>query len=377
MSDDDGDEFGPGLSEPESESEDEEHNDNMKKQAALLRRKRMQSRQSTIVQVSTGPLEMHLQSMKKQLKEHAALIQHPPFLDELMVEVNKISGLFRKIEHCQLDVNNVRETIVNLSGGESTQSEVGEMGALTSISDRVTHLFKDLEMLRAVLRRVDVHHALDATVIVRVRKLEKDLKALKEYSEKMFSNKMNVMQDEIRGELKSVNARIQQIDDLHCGNLSEVLTRIQKTEDNIHEGQKEETQLLAKKVEFIEENLTTDFYSFKRLVDGELQATKVISMKAFMRSSKGCLGVALGRMENYLRTRTLDVMRNRFRVWQNFDPHGVLSRGRSLVNLTSRAHKKMFMRDAMFEWKRLHALQKTREVCVLCWRWCCSCCMLL
>ena len=170
------DEFDQGsMSETES---DDEYEQNLKKEAEKLKTRRMQARPSTIVQVSTGPLEFHLQSMKKQLKEHAVLINHPPFLDDLMIEVNKISGLVRKIEHCQQDINNVRETMAGGLVGSSTGT--GQAIELV-LQERVNHLFKDLEMVRGVLRRVDVHHALDATVLVRVKNLSKNLKDLKDY----------------------------------------------------------------------------------------------------------------------------------------------------------------------------------------------------
>jgi hypothetical protein len=351
------DEFDQGsMSETES---DDEYDQNLKKEAEKLKTRRMQARPSTIVQVSTGPLEFHLQSMKKQLKEHAVLINHPPFLDDLMIEVNKISGLVRKIEHCQQDINNVRETMAGGLVGSSTGT--GQAIELV-LQERVNHLFKDLEMVRGVLRRVDVHHALDATVLVRVKNLAKNLKALKDYSEKMFTKNMQGIQDELRGELKSVNSRMQQIDELHSDKLGEVFDRIKKTEESIHEGQKEETEILSKKVEFLEENLTTDFYSFKGQVDENIKTTKLLATKAFMEVSRGSLSSGMKLIDSCIRNVSLEKVRRRFQKWQNFDPQGWLARGRSMINLTKRAHRKMFLRDALFEWKRYHNLQESRQV---------------
>lgn len=365
---DESDEF---PSDEEDSSDDDEYKESLKMEASKLKNKRMAARPSTIVQVSTGPLEIHLQSMKKQLKAHTALINHPPFLDGLMVEVNKISGLVRKIEHCQLDINTVRETIIaKESSSTSLQKSVNSPGTDGSITEKLNHLFKDLEMLRAVIRRIDVHHALDATVLVKVTKLAKNLKALKEYSEKMYTNNMRVIQDELKGEIKSVNSRIQQMDELHIEKFNEVLTRIEKTESNIHDGQKEENELIAKKVEFLEENLTTDFYTFKELVDVQLEATKKTSMKAFMKASKGFLGSGMQLIAEYTHKRIINSMRKRFIRWRNYDPVGVLHRGRRLISLTKKAHKKMLTRSALFEWKCYHEKQKEREVstvlCIIC-----------
>jgi hypothetical protein len=359
----DEDKFGSDGSSSGEDSDEKEYKQNLKEQAGKLQKKRMAARPSTIVQVSTGPLEFHLQSMKKQLKEHTALIKHPPFLDDLMIEVNKISGLIRKIEHCQLDINNVRETIVETKGSTSQQLV---KSSDQSITGKLNQLFKDLEMLRGVIRRIDVHQALDATVLVRVKKLATNLKSLKEYSEKMYTNNMRVIQDELKGEIKSVNSRIQHMDDSHVEKFEEVFARIQKTEDSIQEGQKEETELIAKKVEFLEQNLTKDFYSFKDQVDEQMESTKKTAMQAIMKVSKGSLGSGMKLIKNYATREIVNAVRKRFIKWRNFDPHGVLARGRELISLTSRAHKKMFMRSAMFEWKSYHEKQKEREVIYLC-----------
>lgn len=47
-------------------------------------------RPSSIVQVNTGALEIHLQSIKKQLLRHEAEIAHPSWLDAILEEVNKV-----------------------------------------------------------------------------------------------------------------------------------------------------------------------------------------------------------------------------------------------------------------------------------------------
>lgn len=356
-------------SELEEDSEENEYKESLKHHAGKLKEKRMAARPSTIVQVSTGPLEFHLQSIKKQLKAHAILINHPPFLDDLMVEVNKISGLVRKIEHCQLDINNVRETFIDKQIGDaslssSSQQVVSSSGASTdvSISEKVNHLFKDLEMVRAVVRRIDVHHALDATVLVRVTALAKNLKKLKEFSEKMLSKNLRIVQDEIKTEILSVNSRIQKMDELHLDKFNEVFARIQKTEENLYEGQKEETKRLAKKVEYIEEHLTTDFYDFKEKIDSQLAITKKTAMQAFLKISKGSLGSGMQLIEEYTHKRIIKVLRTRFITWRNYDPIGILHRGRRLIALTKRAHKKMLTRSALFEWKSYHEKQKEREV---------------
>ena len=356
-----GSDFEDDLS--DEDSEENEYKETLKREADKLKKKRMMSnRPSTIVQVSTGPLEIHLQSMKRQLKEHAALIEHPPFLDDLMEEVNKIAGLIRKIEHCQTDINNVRETLIDNNGSSSQRnnSESSDM----SLSEKLTHLFKDLEHVRGVIRRIDVHNAVGANLIVKVRKLAKGLKELKAFSEKMYSNNMRVIQDELKGEIRSVNTRIQQLDDGHIEQFNEVIDRIKKAEDNIHEGQKEETERLSKKVEFMEENLTSDFYSFKEKVDVELESAKKTALQAYVSVSKESLGSGVQLVEKCIRKRLHCRLRARFRRWQNFDPYGDLRRGRNLIALVGKAHKKMFIRSALFEWKNYHEKQKAREVIV-------------
>jgi hypothetical protein len=152
------------------------------------------------------------------------------------------------------------------------------------------------------------------------------------------------------------------MDALQIDQLQEVIGRIKKTEEIVQEGQKEETARIAKKVEFLEETLTTDFYTFKNQVDSELESTKITAMKAFMEVSKGSLSSGMKLINDCIRMIIHDSMRKRFIQWRNYDPVGVLARGRELIALTKRAHRKMFLRDAMYEWKTLHEKQKKREV---------------
>ena len=75
--------------EEESEEEEDEAEDTYEESPVMPGTKR-QSRQSTIVQVNTGALEIHLRQMKKQLLRHEAELAHPSWMDELMEQVNKV-----------------------------------------------------------------------------------------------------------------------------------------------------------------------------------------------------------------------------------------------------------------------------------------------
>ncbi len=108
--------------------------------------------------------------MKKQLQKHEEELAHPVWMDSLMEEVNKIPVLLRKIEHCQLDINNLRELFSSSHSVHDNHptSPMKLVGEKKEIMEKIQHLFNDLEGIRLVMRRIDVQNALQANVLVKV-----------------------------------------------------------------------------------------------------------------------------------------------------------------------------------------------------------------
>ena len=84
-------------SENEAEDEGEEVNDeeDVYDEVPVIPASQRQSRQSNIVVVNTGALEIHLRQMKKQLVRHEAELAHPSWMDKLMEQLNKVCEISR------------------------------------------------------------------------------------------------------------------------------------------------------------------------------------------------------------------------------------------------------------------------------------------
>lgn len=130
--------------------------------AAHLRQKRMAARPSTIVQVNTSALDMHLRSMKKQLLLQAKEIANPVWLDGIRQDLSRMPDLNRRLEHCELDINAIRGAIYSRNDADlSTVAGV----------DAGRFLLAEIEATRAVTRRIELHQAIEAKVFGQIQEV--------------------------------------------------------------------------------------------------------------------------------------------------------------------------------------------------------------
>ena len=130
--------------------------------AARLRQKRMAARPSTIVQVNTSALDMHLRSMKKQLQLQEKEIANPVWLDGIRQDLNKMPDLSRRLEHCELDINAIRGAIYSRNDAD--------LATVAGI-DAGRFLLAEIEATRAVTRRIELHQAIEAKVFGQIQEV--------------------------------------------------------------------------------------------------------------------------------------------------------------------------------------------------------------
>ena len=128
--------------------------------AERLRKKRMAARPSSIVQVNTSALDIHLRSMKKQLAAQAKELANPVWLDSIRQELNQMPDLARRVEHCELDINTMRSAIYNRN--DASISKVVGM-------DASKFMLAEIEGIRTTTRRIELHQAIEAKVFGQIQ----------------------------------------------------------------------------------------------------------------------------------------------------------------------------------------------------------------
>ena len=130
--------------------------------AARLRKKRMAARPSTIVQVNTSALDMHLNSLKKQLLVQKKELENPVWLDGIRQDLNQMPDLHRRIEHAEMDINAIRGAIYSRNDAELSKVVGLEASKF---------LLAEVEATRAITRRIELHQAIEAKVCGQVQEV--------------------------------------------------------------------------------------------------------------------------------------------------------------------------------------------------------------
>lgn len=130
--------------------------------AARLKKKRMAARPSTIVQVNTSALDMHLNSLKKQMQLQKKALENPVWLDGIRQELNQLPDLHRRMEHAEMDINAIRGTIYG-----KNDSDLSRVVGV----DASKYLLAELEATRAITRRIDLHQAIEAKVFGQIQEV--------------------------------------------------------------------------------------------------------------------------------------------------------------------------------------------------------------
>ena len=83
---------------------------------------------------------------------------HPVWWDAIKSEVDKISSLSRKIEHAQIDINLLRANTISRPPAEVRTESIS--------TDPIDRILDDIEGLRAIVRRNDLHNVRKKIVLL-------------------------------------------------------------------------------------------------------------------------------------------------------------------------------------------------------------------
>jgi hypothetical protein len=162
--------------------DEEGPSDQAQEAISSLRRNRQAARPSMIVQVNTGALELHLTSLKKKIQLLEKEVHNPIWLESIQKEINEIPPLKRRIEHCELDINAIREAIFSNKNGDTTNTKPLGM-------DTMKYIFAEINTAKAITRRIELHQALEAKMYSKVQDMQLQIKRLGENNN--IGNKSN------------------------------------------------------------------------------------------------------------------------------------------------------------------------------------------
>ena len=191
---------------------------------------------ASIVQVNTSSLEVFLQGLKKQIARHETEINNPPWWDSIKSEIDKISLLARKLDHSQLDIATIRNFILDKS----------EKGA-NHATDQSNFLKGEIEAMRLLVRRIELHQAVEAATL-------KDVGEMK--------NSMKAMQNQIKED--NTTQRIDQLE-------AELADLSMSLRDNIDEAV-EDIKDTSSKHQHRLQDITTSLAQLKTFVNDEVHA---------------------------------------------------------------------------------------------------------
>jgi len=138
------------------------------------RRQTQNGGEGGIVQVNTGSLEVYLQGLKKQVIRHEEELQHPSWWDKIKHEVDKVPVIARKLDHNQVDITAIRSFLTESSDrlANSANADVLE------VNNKLEFLKTDVEGVRALIRRIELHQAVEVSALREVNGMQNALKDL-------------------------------------------------------------------------------------------------------------------------------------------------------------------------------------------------------
>ena len=96
-----------------------------------------------------------------------------------------VAELARKLEHCQLDINALRDTLLAqaLESGTDQSGHGSHYAQITSSSwcsatRSIAQLYADLEGMRILVRRIEVHQSVEVNVFSQIREMQRFLRGL-------------------------------------------------------------------------------------------------------------------------------------------------------------------------------------------------------
>lgn len=172
--------------------------------------------EGSIVQVDTFKLEKYLQHIKDHLSRHDKELLVPVWWDSVRSEIDQISILTTKLEHVQLDMNTIRDTVFqSMPPDESLKTTVDELKFLAA----------EIEGVKITMRRVELHQAIDRTVLLQLRELQRGFRDLKA----QIPHGLQTQQKALSDVMDSVLYRISSME----GNLDSTSAQVDRSADKL------------------------------------------------------------------------------------------------------------------------------------------------
>lgn len=196
---------------------------------------------SSIVQVQTGALETYLNTLKKTVSRHEEELLHPSWWDAIKTEVDKVTPLCRRVDHVQLDIASIRDFLLTqptadaprpsspkrkqrgspepiVASPDASQlvaasaSVEGTLGAGSvagdaevAVPDAFRLLRNDVEAARLLIRRIEMHQAVEVAVFKDVKDLKSSMQIVNQH---MKEDNTNERLDTLEAEIANCNSSL-------------------------------------------------------------------------------------------------------------------------------------------------------------------------
>jgi len=293
------------------------------------------------LQVNTNALDNALNTIKKQLSRHEEELLHPVWMDALKSEIDKISGLTRKIEHCQLDINVIRN---------STYAQAIEASGKSNMLELMTFLQGEVEALRLIVRRIELHQAVELMVFKEFKSMQKQVRKLEVKSDGDDTVQMvTTMKQDFENQMTELKDKVEELTDTVTNQERLILYKMNEME-KITLALKEKADSGADEEERSREILT---------LRTDLAAALALAKRAQSMAYKSCVKDGFARMQKAHETNVYYKLETAWSRWKAFTEDEVSLRkeefeirGKSLKRIGLKLFGKSGMIEAFDIWKR-------------------------
>lgn len=142
---------------------------------------------------------------------HQNHLSSPGFTTEFVVQ------LARKIEHAQLDINSLRDNLLASSSTDRTDGDRSSSSYYAQISQtswtqanqRISQLYSDLEALRLLVRRTEVHQSVELNVFSQIREIQRFVRGLQRLlDERAPANAIISLSSKVDNDVRDLNCAL-------------------------------------------------------------------------------------------------------------------------------------------------------------------------
>lgn len=252
--------------------------------------------------------------------------------------------MIRKIEHCQLDVNGIRilhyddKTLSNLPNQDSTKS--------------LRLIYDELEVIRMTVRRIDVHHALEAQMIQKFGEMQKNVKNLMAMSsEAQNTKKLRQVQESLISQIKSVGFKLENAEknmNAFKDTVNLKLVEIDKTTVELKDSQDNHQSRIVS----LETAMNQEIQDSLKKLHEKLSHMKEYTEHNNIIANKVPITKGVEVLSSWREKLVLNICKRAFRSWQEYDPLGKLKIARRFNRLLTFAYNSQQVRALFFRWIR-------------------------